>query len=481
MDKTNLQSIVFEKRLYNAGKARKWLSANGFSLSEGELHESENAVRFSLRGLDCFEKNTVAGKTIAQGISAVAGKIKAKEAVAAGANSPLLKAKVKEDATISAPLSAGVYKVVLISEGLGNRDNMNFYGPEALATAPAIFEGKPCFINHPSYSEEEDIPERRVESQCGFYKNCRVETIDGLQSLTAELHLESTPQGEYAKQKCDFALLYRREFPNATEEYMGFSVAAAGTSEKRTVAVDGVNESVNYLMQFTGARSCDMVTSAGRGGKVLQFLESNRNLNAMEKKTVMNELHKNIQDALAKLETQLAGDEKADAGIKDAVANLKTLCGGLGQSETPAPEADPKPAEVPAAAPEAPKAEEAKPKAPVPADAEKPVEAPAPIAAQSTPPAPNPVPESLKPPAPAGPEDREDEPMEAQRLAVQFLVNEAGPEVVKVIGTKMPATLKEARTRISDVKATLAIVKESLTPAGNPPKGGAAAVYTPKL
>ena len=470
MDKTNLQSIVFEKRYFTAKEAAKWLSDNG--IFTDKLAEGNNTFRAHLSPLNTFSNMTSAAAG-APGVSAITGK-RVKEAVAPGANSPLLKAQVKEEATISAPISAGVYKVVLISEGLGNRENMNFYGPEALASAPAIFEGKPCYLNHPSYTEEEDIPERRVESQCGFYKNCKVETVDGLQSMTGELHLESTPQGEYAKQKCDFALLYRKQFPNSPEEYMGFSVAAAGTSEKRTVAVDGVNESVNYLMQFTGARSCDMVTTPGRGGKVLQFLESNRNLNAMEKKTAMNELHKSIQDALAKLDTQLAGDEKADAGIKDAVANLKTLCGGLGKPEAPAPEAEAKPAEVPPAAPaSAPKPEEAKPEAPVPAAAAKPAEAPAPIAAQSTPP-------PAKPTDEAKPAPLEDEPMEAHRLAVKYLINEAGADVAKVIGEKMPTTLKEARTRIADVKATLAIVKESLVEAGNPAKGGAVQ-YQPKL
>src|SRR5689334_8969696 len=61
-------------------------------------------------------------------------------------------------------------RVVLISEGLGNKRDMNYYGPEAIASAPAQFEGAHCFLNHPSYSEERDIPERRVEGLCGYFK-----------------------------------------------------------------------------------------------------------------------------------------------------------------------------------------------------------------------------------------------------------------------------------------------------------------------
>ena len=478
MDKSNIQSVVFEKRLYTSAKARKWLSANGFSMSEGELHESDKSVRFSVRGLDQFVVNTVASKSCAQGVQIVTGKVKAKEAIASGANSPLLKAKVHENATITAPVSAGVYKVILISEGLGNRENMNYYGPEAIASAPAIFEGKPAYKNHPSESEEQDIPERRVEDQIGFFKNCKVETIDGRRACTAELHLEGTPVGIWARQKLDFALLYRKQFPKSEDEYCGFSVAAAGESEKRVMAIDGQQENTNYLMAFTGARSCDMVTTPARGGKVLQVLESQRGLNSKEKKTAMNELIKQINDEMGKLDAALSADEKADAGVKAAAANLKTLCAGL---STPEAEAAPdKPAADPAADPAPKEGEEGNP---VMSDApagEKPA-APAPAAAPDKPAA-NPV------PAPAKKEGMEaegcDEAEESQKLAVKFLLNEAGPEVLKIVGDKMPATLKEAKTRIADIKATLKAVRESnVVPAGNPAKPAAtpAPEYTPKL
>ena len=487
MDKSNLQSVVFEKRLYTSAKARKWLAANGFSTTEGDLHESDKSVRFSIRGLDQFHPNTVTSKSIAQGVQAIIGKVKAKEANASGANSPLLKAKVHENATMTGPVSAGVYKVILISEGLGNRVNMNYYGPEAIASAPAIFEGKPCYLNHPSESEEEDIPERRVESQIGFFKNCKVETIDGLRSCTAELHLEGTKQGEYARQKLDFALLYRKQFPKVTEEYCGFSVAAAGESEKRVMSIDGQQENTNYLMTFTDARSCDMVTTPARGGKVLQVLESHRGLNSKEKKTAMNELIKQINDEMAKLDAALSADEKADAGVKAAAANLKTMCAGLSM-----PEADGNPAPEKPAAPADPAAPAATPKAgeegnPVMSDAPadnppaepKPAAAPAPAAAPEKPAAPVPAPAKKE-----GEEAEEgDEAEESQKLAVQFLLNEAGDEVKKVIGDKIPATVKEARARINDVKATIKAVREAnVVPAGNPAKPAAAAAeYTPKL
>ena len=480
MDK--IQSIVLEKRLFNAAKARKWLSAHGYS-SKG-LMESANSFRAHQMPMEAFV--TTASKSLAQGVQVVSGKVK--EAVAAGANSPLLRAKssVTENATISAPVSAGVFKVILISEGLGNRANMNYYGPEAISSAPSIFEGKPCYLNHPSESEENDIPERRVEQQCGFFKNCKVENINGQRAVTGELTLESTPQGDYARKKCEFALLYRREMPASPEEYCGFSVAAAGESERRTVKVDGKYESVNYLTAFTAARSCDMVTTPARGGKILQLLESKRNLNPMEKKTVMKELHKQIQDTLAKLGTSLGADEKADAGVKAAVAELTTLCGGLSaepEAEKPVPlEDEAKPVEPPAE-PVKPAGDPDKPAAPA-AKEDEAAQKPAPAAAVLSD---EPKPADLEKPAgSAAPAPvaapKEEEPMEAQRLAIKFLLSEAGAEVVKVLGDKVPTTLKEARARIADVQATIKTVKESvMVAAGNPPKGGQEGAYTPKL
>jgi hypothetical protein len=40
-----------------------------------------------------------------------------------------------------------------------------------------MFEGKPCFLDHPSETEESDLPERTVRRQVGFYKNLRVEKL----------------------------------------------------------------------------------------------------------------------------------------------------------------------------------------------------------------------------------------------------------------------------------------------------------------
>jgi len=165
--------------------------------------------------------------------------------------------------------------VVLISEGLGNHANMNYYGPEAIASAPAAFEGKPCYLDHPRLSEERDLPERTVDRKVGYYKNCRVEEVDGLNSCVGELHLDESDGGDRAWAKAQMALKYRQDFPKSSIEYVGFSVNGDGDSEERTMAIEGMGEDVrvNYITRLTEGDSCDMVTSPGRGGKALAVIE----------------------------------------------------------------------------------------------------------------------------------------------------------------------------------------------------------------
>jgi hypothetical protein len=165
-------------------------------------------------------------------------------------------------------------KVVLITEGLGNRVNMNYYGPEAIQSAPAIFEGKPCYLNHPSLTEEQDIPERRVEAKCGYFKNVRVEPINGVSSVTGELHFDLSETGTMGYQKALTSLHYKEDFPGVDAEYIGLSVNADGDVEKRMVDWQGETLEVNYVTKFTDAASCDIVTTPARGGKFLALVES---------------------------------------------------------------------------------------------------------------------------------------------------------------------------------------------------------------
>lgn len=229
-------------------------------------------------------------------------------------------------------------KVVLITEGLGNRRDMNYYGPEAIDSAPFVFEGAHCFLNHPSYTEERDIPERRVQDMCGYFKNVHVESIDATRAVVGELHFDRSDTGRMGYEKMLTALHYQHEFPGSDREYVGLSVNADGASEKRTINLEGEPADVNYVTKFTAAISTDIVTLPARGGKALALVESVTGAE-MRNKEVRTMLVKRLQAIQTALKEAKATDDKekqkslltesakiAEALLKDALdaANRST-------------------------------------------------------------------------------------------------------------------------------------------------------------
>lgn len=162
----------------------------------------------------------------------------------------------------------------LITEGLGNRANMHYYGPECLKQGAVLFEGKPCFIDHQARSESQDRPERTVRDKCGYFKNVMVGTSpDGKLGLKAELHFDLSEVGRYAYDKACTAIHYRDEFPGSNDEYVGLSIAADGKLQERTVQVGDEVLDVKYVTEFTAVGSVDVVTSPARGGRFVSVLK----------------------------------------------------------------------------------------------------------------------------------------------------------------------------------------------------------------
>jgi hypothetical protein len=186
--------------------------------------------------------------------------------------------------------------VIIISEGLGNSADMNYYGPEALASAPSVFEGAGCFFNHSGTIEENDLPERRVQDKIGFYKNVRVVGKE----VHAELHFDISESGKLAYDKCRTALEYRKQVGDGGE-FIGISVSAGGESEERTMLIDGVETDVNYITKFVPANgtSADLVTMPARGGKILALKESQKGRGKPKTEETMKELITKITESLS--------------------------------------------------------------------------------------------------------------------------------------------------------------------------------------
>ncbi len=414
------------------------------------------------------------------------------ETTAANVHVPLLrKESVRESAqfveTLAVPVGANQategarVRVVLISEGLGNRANMNYYGPEAIQSAPAIFEGKPCFLNHPSESEEQDIPERRVEAKCGYFKNCRVEPVDGYSSMTGELHFDLSETGAMGFQKALTSLHYKKEFPNSEEEYVGLSIHADGDVEKRLVDWQGETLEVNYVTRFTGASSCDIVTTPARGGKFLALVESVAGALHKEDTTMKDGLTESLKKVRSLLNE--ASKEKDAKAAKEKMAEAsKTFEAFLKEAAeveaTPDPkeEAEPK-AEEPAAVP----AKEAAVKPGLEAvmvcpHCKKGISAPeAPAGdveedAMATPVTPTGESVDGKKPPMAACEDADA--MEAKRIAIKSLLTENGLEKRLDVTEFEGKSLKEARAEIEKIaKIVEAERKDVFTKTGFVPVG----------
>jgi hypothetical protein len=74
---------------------------------------------------------------------------------------------------------AGTISAILLSEGAGNRRDLNFYGPEAVRSAVRAFAGRPAFLDHPSRSEDQERPERSVKDLAGRWRNLRLIDVQG--------------------------------------------------------------------------------------------------------------------------------------------------------------------------------------------------------------------------------------------------------------------------------------------------------------
>jgi hypothetical protein len=200
---------------------------------------------------------------------------------------------------------------------------MNYYGPEAIESAVKAFEGKPSFVNHPSESEETDLPERDLGKQYGYFKGLRVEEIDGKKACVGELHFDLSEVGRRMYAKALTALHYQKEFPDSGNQYMGWSVLGGGVGEDRTMTVDGEELEVNYVTEFTEGESCDAVTKAGRGGRVLAVVE---HADGHSKEDGMKKLKANLAKLQESAKKATGEAKKAlEAAVKDLSATIKVM------------------------------------------------------------------------------------------------------------------------------------------------------------
>jgi len=144
------------------------------------------------------------------------------------------------------------WRVKVIESGWGSS---GYYGAEVLQTyGPSVFKkGTKVFMNHPSFNESQDRPERDVHQLAGKLVSDAV--FDG-SGLTAEIEFYS-----------HYAPIIREMASD-----VGLSIHALG--EARTGEAEGRQGPIIESLVADPLTSVDVVTVAGAGGKFLNLLES---------------------------------------------------------------------------------------------------------------------------------------------------------------------------------------------------------------
>jgi hypothetical protein len=216
----------------------------------------------------------------------------------------------------------------IIREGLGNRVDMHFYGPQSIQDIGRLINGAKCFINHPTKTESTNQPEGNLWAECGYWKDGIVVEVEGKLAVQATLVCDDTEAGKQAMGKANHCMKYAADFPGLTEVYAGFSINGGGDIAPADVDVDGASMRVEYVRSVTQLPRVDMVTRPAREGKVLGLVESEKNQE--EKRTMMKTMIEAMSKYFAglKLLASAKPDVQAIGKIVEegeaAVAAMKT-------------------------------------------------------------------------------------------------------------------------------------------------------------
>lgn len=180
-----------------------------------------------------------------------------------------------------------LFDVQLIQEGMGNFGDAYYYHRDALESAISLFEGLKIYADHPSASEEQDRPERSTRDILGHYEELLVE---GDEKTGAVLRgkVDILSSEKWAIARMQRAIENAQKFPD--KDFVGLSINATGDADETPIdeviswapesakpklleaKANGI-DSVKVVRKLNSATSCDFVTEAGAGGKILNIIE----------------------------------------------------------------------------------------------------------------------------------------------------------------------------------------------------------------
>jgi hypothetical protein len=211
-------------------------------------------------------------------------------------------------------------EIVILEEGPGNKARKCWYGVEALESGRDIFRGTQVYSDHPSSSEQQDLPERSVRDLVGRIK----ETWIAVNPQTGKKQLRGILKINEGRD-FDWVASLIKESIKAGEE--GFppvaqvSIHADGDISPKVIE----GEKYNYVSNIKSAVSVDIVTKGGiRNSGFVKFMENA--LGGFSMSTQNDARFRQIQQKLAEslsnddatfLESYLSEGAVEDMGVED--------------------------------------------------------------------------------------------------------------------------------------------------------------------
>lgn len=191
------------------------------------------------------------------------------------------------------------WRLRLIDEGMSG--NRHMYTGEVLREAVNLFEGVPCFTDHPTSDEESARPERSIRDKVGVFEN-PVWEADGIEA-------DFIPIDPWLRE------VMLTSFNEGVPDFVQFSINATGLAESETDR----HGKYDNITEMLAVQSVDAVTQGAAGGRVLELLASQRDAEEKEemdwKDLTIKELAENRSDLLEtirKEEKAKAYGEKAE-------------------------------------------------------------------------------------------------------------------------------------------------------------------------
>ena len=225
-------------------------------------------------------------------------------------------------------VGATKFRVILLKEGLGNSRDSYYYSRDAITSSVPVFEGKKIYSDHPALNDEENRPERSVRDILGYFENVGTEEQpDGCMALVGDVHIMPDKPYEWARALLRNSVDYAKKFPD--KEFVGLSInangdaqesdinevlksAPEGAKDKLSKALESGKNVVRVVTKIDQAVSCDLVTEAGAGGKIISLLEADMKPEVEMKDEAKDEVVETAMESIPEEKKEEAKPEHSD-------------------------------------------------------------------------------------------------------------------------------------------------------------------------